>query len=155
MYCRNCGSELNENAVACIKCGCDPKKGNSNCPSCGVALSPEQIMCVKCGVSLTSTSNSRHSNKAESSFPIPILVGWIVNAVAWILFLATFNHAIEIVMGLLCVGCVFVGFKHKKLNTPPSLGMNSLSANNLIYTSVVDAVWMFAWGLGLFGDFNF
>ena len=32
MYCKNCGNELNENAVACLKCGCDPKKGNKNCP---------------------------------------------------------------------------------------------------------------------------
>ncbi len=155
MYCKNCGSELNENAVACIKCGCDPKKGINNCPSCGVELKPEQIICVKCGVSLTNQTNSNNSNKAESRFPIPLVVGWVVNVVAWILFVATFNHAIEISMGLLCAGCVFVGYKHKQINTPAFLGLHFLSANNLIYSSAFEAVWMFAWGFGLFGNFHF
>lgn len=52
MYCKNCGNELNENSVACLKCGCDPKKGNNNCPSCGVETNSSQVICVKCGVSL-------------------------------------------------------------------------------------------------------
>jgi hypothetical protein len=56
MYCKNCGNELNENAVACLKCGCDPKKGNKNCPSCGVETNPNQVICVKCGGSLKKES---------------------------------------------------------------------------------------------------
>ena len=56
MYCKNCGNELNENAVACLKCGCDPKKGNNNCPSCGVETNPNQVICVKCGGSLKKES---------------------------------------------------------------------------------------------------
>ena len=58
MYCKNCGNELNENSVACLKCGCDPKKGNKNCPSCGVETNPNQVICVKCGVSLKNQSLS-------------------------------------------------------------------------------------------------
>ena len=56
MYCKNCGNELNENSVACLKCGCDPKKGNKNCPSCGVETNPNQVICVKCGGSLKKES---------------------------------------------------------------------------------------------------
>lgn len=56
MYCKNCGNEQNENAVACLKCGCDPKKGNKNCPSCGVEANPNQVICVKCGGSLKKES---------------------------------------------------------------------------------------------------
>jgi hypothetical protein len=56
MYCKNCGNEFNENAVACLKCGCDPKKGNKNCPSCGVETNPNQVICVKCGGSLKKES---------------------------------------------------------------------------------------------------
>ena len=56
MYCKNCGNEQNENAVACLKCGCDPKKGNKNCSSCGVETSPNQVICIKCGVSLKKES---------------------------------------------------------------------------------------------------
>ena len=58
MYCKNCGNELNENAVACLKCGCDPKKGNKNCSSCGVETNPNQVICVKCGGSLKKESFS-------------------------------------------------------------------------------------------------
>jgi hypothetical protein len=52
MFCRNCGNEVNENALACMKCGCDPKKGNNNCHSCGVVTNASQVVCVSCGVSL-------------------------------------------------------------------------------------------------------
>jgi len=48
-----------------------------------------------------------------------------------------------------------VGFKHHNIGTEPLLGIGSLSASNLIYASAFEAAWMFAWGLGFFGDFNF
>ena len=53
MFCRNCGKELDANAVACMGCGCDPRKGNKFCGNCGVEVSADQIVCVKCGVSLS------------------------------------------------------------------------------------------------------
>ena len=94
-------------------------------------------------------------NQNSNSLPIPLGVGWLVNILGWILFVSTFNHALEIVTGLLCIGCVYVGYKHKEDNTPDVLGFNRLSASNLIYASAFEAIWMFAWGLGFFGDFNF
>lgn len=30
MYCSNCGAEVNDNAVVCIKCGCAINKNNGN-----------------------------------------------------------------------------------------------------------------------------
>ncbi|MGO8765889.1 MAG: NINE protein [Limisphaerales bacterium] len=50
MFCRNCGGELNDNAVACIKCGADPKKGVAYCPNCGKPTNPNAVVCVSCGV---------------------------------------------------------------------------------------------------------
>lgn len=61
MYCKNCGNQLNEDAVACIKCGCDPKNGDKNCPTCGVETSPNQIICVKCGVPLKNIDATNRS----------------------------------------------------------------------------------------------
>ena len=52
MFCKNCGSEVNDNAVVCLKCGCDPRQGIKNCQSCGVDISENQIACVKCGNAL-------------------------------------------------------------------------------------------------------
>ena len=49
MFCKNCGKEVERNAVACMGCGCDPLKGEKFCRHCGSALNPGQIVCVKCG----------------------------------------------------------------------------------------------------------
>ena len=91
----------------------------------------------------------------KNSFPIPLWLGWLINIIGWVLFVSTFNHTLEIVTGLLCIGCIYVGYKHKQIGTSPFLGMSSLSAGNLIYASAFEAIWMFAWGFGFFGDFNF
>ena len=90
-----------------------------------------------------------------NTFAIPLWLGWLVNIIGWVLFVSTFNHALEIITGILCVGCVYVGYKHKQTETPPVLGVGSLSPQNLIIFSSIEAIWMFAWGFGLFGDFNF
>jgi hypothetical protein len=95
------------------------------------------------------------NSTSENGVPIPLWAGWVVNIVGWVLFVATMNHALEITTGLLCIGCVYVAYKHKQAGTSPFLGMDRLSANNLLYASAFEAVWMFAWGLGFFGDFNF
>ncbi len=52
MFCRNCGKELSDKAVACIGCGMNPHDGNAHCPACGVATKDKQIVCTACGSSL-------------------------------------------------------------------------------------------------------
>ena len=49
MYCRNCGNEMNDEAVVCVKCGVPAGKGTSYCPHCGAEVNPEAVMCVACG----------------------------------------------------------------------------------------------------------
>ena len=49
MFCKNCGKEVERNAIACMGCGCDPLKGEKFCRHCGSALNPGQVVCVKCG----------------------------------------------------------------------------------------------------------
>ncbi|GMV53335.1 MAG: hypothetical protein D8M52_07080 [Chlorobi bacterium] len=84
-------------------------------------------------------------NQKEATFPIPLAVGWAINIAAWMLFLVTSNHLIELVMALVCVGCVYVGYKHKQIGTEPFIGF--LSSTYLIFISFLDAVWMLMWGL--------
>ena len=91
----------------------------------------------------------------KKGFSIPLWAGWGVNILGWVLFVSTMNHVLEIITALLCIGCVYVAYKHKQAGTTPFLGMERLSANNLIYSSAFEAIWMLAWGLGFFGDFNF
>lgn len=54
MYCRNCGSEVNEKAMACPTCGLAPLTEKHFCQECGSATNDNQIICVKCGVKLRS-----------------------------------------------------------------------------------------------------
>ena len=52
MYCKNCGKEVDANAVACPGCGCVPTNGNKFCPNCGAETAANQVVCLKCGVAL-------------------------------------------------------------------------------------------------------
>mgnify|MGYP000860359025 FL=1 len=86
MYCKNCGNQVNENAIACLKCGCDPKRGANNCNSCGVETTSEQIICIKCGVALktqnsASTSLSSTDGKSTAIIAYLTLIGFIIAAV--------------------------------------------------------------------------
>lgn len=68
MHCRCCGNELpNENAVVCIKCGCDPRTGNAFCPHCGAQVTQQQIVCTKCGCSLISPQFQTGDAQTSSS----------------------------------------------------------------------------------------
>ena len=50
MFCRNCGSQMDPQAVVCVKCGVPKGTGTSFCPSCGSATTPEAVICTTCGV---------------------------------------------------------------------------------------------------------
>ena len=49
MYCRNCGNEMHDEAVVCVKCGVPAGKGKGFCQNCGEAIGEEAIVCLKCG----------------------------------------------------------------------------------------------------------
>lgn len=65
MFCKNCGKEVDQNAVACMGCGCNPKVGNKFCANCGAQVNPEQVVCIKCGASLKGSG----SKAASASTP--------------------------------------------------------------------------------------
>ena len=52
MYCRNCGKELSEHAIACPGCGVPPLKGDRFCHECGNENLAGQVRCGGCGVLL-------------------------------------------------------------------------------------------------------
>jgi TM2 domain-containing membrane protein YozV len=52
MYCRNCGQQVDDKAIACPKCGVPPGMEKKFCSNCGTSTQPNQIICVQCGVSL-------------------------------------------------------------------------------------------------------
>ncbi len=52
MYCRSCGKEVAEAAVACTSCGQRPLLGTRFCQACGQESPANAEVCVKCGVKL-------------------------------------------------------------------------------------------------------
>ncbi len=62
MYCRNCGNEMHEAAVVCVKCGVPAGKGKRYCPNCGAATHEEAVFCVSCGAALQESKPARTYN---------------------------------------------------------------------------------------------
>lgn len=58
MYCRNCGAEMHENAVVCVKCGVQKNGASNFCQNCGNPTNTEAVVCVNCGVSLAKKGSS-------------------------------------------------------------------------------------------------
>ena len=52
MFCRNCGSEMNDNQAICLKCGVATGSGNSHCANCGQPVDPNAAVCLSCGVAI-------------------------------------------------------------------------------------------------------
>lgn len=62
MYCRECGSQVNEKAEICLNCGTRPLNGTNFCQNCGAETSSEQEICTKCGVKLIKKVSSKEDN---------------------------------------------------------------------------------------------
>lgn len=56
MYCKNCGVEINENAVACMSCGFAKGTGSKFCANCGVEINQGAAICTNCGAAVTSNA---------------------------------------------------------------------------------------------------
>jgi TM2 domain-containing membrane protein YozV len=74
MFCRNCGNQLDDKAVACTKCGADPKKGVAYCSNCGKPTDPNAVVCVSCGVGFKPAH--KECNKIAAGL-LGILLGYL------------------------------------------------------------------------------
>ena len=71
MYCRNCGNEMNNEAVVCVKCGVPAGKGNGFCPICGAETHPDAVVCMRCGSPL---KKSIPNNVAPRNLAVAIIL---------------------------------------------------------------------------------
>lgn len=58
MYCKNCGEQLNENQIACTKCGFQSGAGENYCQFCGSSITPGAMVCIKCGMMVQNNKKS-------------------------------------------------------------------------------------------------
>jgi TM2 domain-containing membrane protein YozV len=66
MFCRNCGNQVDDRAIACTKCGVNPRDGSSFCQNCGKPTASNAVICTSCGVGLAkpySVSDPRAGSK--------------------------------------------------------------------------------------------
>lgn len=56
MFCKNCGAEINENAVACMACGFAKGDGVKFCANCGKEINPGAAICTNCGAAVKSAA---------------------------------------------------------------------------------------------------
>ena len=47
MICRNCGNQMDPQAVVCVKCGVPAGQGQNFCPNCGAATTPGAAVCTQ------------------------------------------------------------------------------------------------------------
>lgn len=63
MFCKNCGSTMDNNAAVCVRCGVARGVGASFCPNCGEAVAPNAAVCLKCGSTLTVSATGEQKSK--------------------------------------------------------------------------------------------
>ena len=54
MYCKNCGSPMDPNAVVCVRCGVARGTGYAYCHNCGQPMTMGAVICTNCGVPVAS-----------------------------------------------------------------------------------------------------
>lgn len=63
VFCTSCGNPVASQAVACMKCGADPRTHRNFCRNCGVQLNPDQVVCVKCGSQVAVSTQNPAANE--------------------------------------------------------------------------------------------
>ena len=106
MYCKNCGKEVDVNAVACTGCGCVPSNGTKFCRNCGAETQPGQIVCLKCGVALGNAAASSHSSGGDKNRVTAALLGIFLGGLGVHNFYLGFSGkaVIQIVVSLITCG---------------------------------------------------
>ena len=75
MYCKNCGTEMNENAAVCLKCGVNANAGNAFCKNCGASVAPNAAVCLNCGSSISSQNKMAGSKSKIVAGLLAVLLG--------------------------------------------------------------------------------
>lgn len=82
MFCKNCGTQLNENAAFCVTCGAAAGQGNGYCSNCGKEVAPGAAVCLQCGAAVNGTipnaaaaANGAAKSKIAAGL-LGIFLGW-------------------------------------------------------------------------------
>lgn len=77
MFCKNCGQQyVTDEAVMCVKCGCQKGMGNNFCPQCGQPTPPNSTVCLNCGISLQTFGATSEKSKMAAGLMGIFLGAW-------------------------------------------------------------------------------
>ena len=80
MFCRNCGTEINENAVACMTCGFAKGTGEKFCANCGKEVTPGAAVCVSCGAAIQAVK-AEVINNGQKSKLVAVLLAFFLGSI--------------------------------------------------------------------------
>ncbi len=79
MFCKNCGSEINENAVVCMNCGFAKGNGEKFCANCGSEINPGAAICTKCGAAAKTAAPS--ASGEQKSKLVAVLLAFFLGSI--------------------------------------------------------------------------
>lgn len=79
MFCKNCGAEINADAIACMSCGFAKGSGEKFCQNCGKEVNPGAVVCVNCGASIKQISAT--VNGEQKSKLVAVLLAFFLGGI--------------------------------------------------------------------------
>lgn len=79
MFCKNCGTEINENAAVCMTCGFAKGTGDKFCANCGKELNPGAAICVACGAAVKGTAVAAEGD--QKSKLVAVLLAFFLGSI--------------------------------------------------------------------------
>ena len=106
MFCKNCGAEINENAVACMNCGFAKGSGEKFCANCGKDVNPGAVVCTNCGASIKPINTAGVDGEQKSKL-VAVLLAFFLGSIGIHDFYLGYNKYGVIKIVLTC--CTGVG----------------------------------------------
>ena len=114
-YCTKCGSEIGDEAVVCVHCGCAVgTRGVKYCTKCGQPINEDAVVCVHCGCAVEGKkSNVNNENDTLLTIiKIFMIIGCVVRAGFFIVSLAwTIPMTLKVWRTIKEGGTLTTGFK--------------------------------------------
>ncbi len=104
LKCKNCGSEVNQNALFCQVCGAKVEKIvkplKRTCPNCGEEIDDSTTFCPECGANVFTGVKSQHKSPVSNSFQGQIDFNTMIKPSIVALILAIILSIIGLLIGL-------------------------------------------------------
>ena len=110
MFCKNCGSQMDDVAAVCVKCGAAKGAGAGFCANCGQPLTPGAAVCMNCGMAVAPAEGVVPAGYNQKSKVAAGLLGILLGAYgAHNFYLGNTNKAVAQLLICLLGSCLVVG----------------------------------------------